>query len=197
MFETRAPGCLPIFPKMNFSAFWCNFLNVGYSTYLVTDGTVLPKCCLFARPFHPPRRDFLRRLSPQVVAANIAWPRGGAGAECGERPCSNLSLWYQVPGITPPVGPFDYSYMQLKRADSANSSAGHLLDNSQPFLSFTFGGFPPSRYVSQQLSVQTSVRPDAATVFAVPAECKVEKLPTCEYVGVDEARYHSRFHPGR
>lgn len=192
MIETRAPGCLPIFVSpADPSKFSCTFLNTNFTTWLITHGndTNMPTpCCKFASPWHPPRRDFLRRPGYAVVAAtNIAWNFTGP-CDPAQQACANLSLWLQIPTVTPPTGPFFYAFRQRKAASSASSEG--ILEPVDVYRSFGFAGVPPANYVQQAFGTARVEKPHPS-VWDVPASC--HNAPSCGFFGVDERRYHARF----
>lgn len=182
MIEHRFPSCIPIFPyATNFS---CTFLNVNGETYLLSNGSSnLPDCCVFASPWHPPRRDFLRKMETLDVAVNVPW---------ANRTPRNLSLWFELPSINPPTGPFWYSFSQQRRANAHAESESGVLNPVQVYDSFSFPGMPPILMVQQNFASDLSITKPDASVWTIPEMCRKSNIPNCHFFGVDEKLYSMR-----
>lgn len=162
MIEKRLDYCVNIFPTGN--NFTCIFHNVNKTSYLVTAGpnSPFPPCCVFGQPWFPPPPDFLQTRVQAQFAAYAPW--------------SNVSaLWWVVPSVAPPTGPFWYAFASEQ--------------SPQVYLSFSFPGV--NGWVQQNFFNITYAAPDPA-VFELPAQCNGGKVDNC---GIDPGQAFVRRNP--
>ena len=177
MRETYHDECVPIF--QNGSAWSCDFLNVRGTSYLLQHADRAqgqPACCVFARPWSPPRPDFASTL---FFLENTT--------EDGD-----TVMWFQSRGVTPQEGgPFGYGYRVVQAAapTTAPQAAEHALHHTQadegaaaaaptlvPFA-FYFGalwnranGTVEQAYTVQYFQDWQNTQPDES-VWDLPASC--------------------------
>lgn len=154
MVEERFTNCVNIFPSGN--NFPCTFYNVNATSYLVTSGPNTPfaPCCIFAKPFHPPRPDFLKT---SVHATELHPPLPWAA--------NQIANWYIVKEIRPPTGPFFYAFLQENVTKATSVYSG-----------FSFPGI--HGWVQQNFFNITYAQPNA-TKFILPDSCDERVIKSC------------------
>ena len=163
MRETYHDECVPIF--QNGSAWSCDFLNVNGTSYLLQHedrAAGQPECCVFARPWSPPRPDFPSTL---FFLENTTEESVGG----------DTVMWFQSRGVTPQEGgPFGYGYrVRLPAPAAAAAGSGPTL---VPFA-FYFGalwnranGTVDQAYTVQYFQDWQDKQPDAS-VWDLPPSC--------------------------
>eukprot|EP00051_Salpingoeca_urceolata_P010707 m.131492 g.131492 ORF g.131492 m.131492 type:complete len:252 (-) comp16820_c0_seq5:1658-2413(-) len=156
MVEHYIDTCVPIFaPNASWS---CTFQNVGGAAYLITyDDRPAGRspCCLFGKPWHPPRPTFLR----SDVNASLT--------DTTQFGCGTTANWYKI-DIPPPTGPFFYAF-----------DASVPTTKEQVYLAFDFPAYPGGWAVQNFHDVRIE-RPDPS-IWELPESCKVPNLPDCSH----------------
>eukprot|EP00455_Lapot_gusevi_P057404 TRINITY_DN9772_c0_g1_i3.p1 TRINITY_DN9772_c0_g1~~TRINITY_DN9772_c0_g1_i3.p1 ORF type:complete len:248 (-),score=54.54 TRINITY_DN9772_c0_g1_i3:140-811(-) len=154
MIENRLDYCVNIFPTGN--DFPCIFHNVNGVSYLISTNTTTQQdsCCIFGKPWHPPRPTFLRTDLPATYNTTEVWEQGKAD-------------WYVVNQVAPPTGPFWYAF----RAPSAEVDV---------YLAFEFPGVQ-GWVIQNFFNITVGVPPES--VWKLPASCTmVDPLPSCGFL---------------
>lgn len=153
MIEVRDDYCVNIFPDFE-PDFACTFHNVNNISYLISNTTDLPNCCVFGDPWKPPAPDFMR--------SDVNSRFGGHG----DVNCSSAD-WYVLPSIPPPMGPFWYAFR-----DQASP---------QVYLSFSFPGV--EGWVHQAFQDISYTQPEE-NIWKLPASCSTDPNnppPSCGF----------------
>jgi hypothetical protein len=154
MIEVREDYCVNIFPDFS-PDFKCTFHNVNDISYLISNTTNMPNCCVFGDPWSPPSPDFLTTKVNSRFASHEDF-------DC--KPAD----WYVIPSIPPPMGPFWYSFR--------NST-----QSPQVYLSFSFPGV--NGWVHQAFHEIAYTQP-TADVWKLPEVCtSLETIPNCGFFG--------------
>ena len=176
MIEHRYGNCINIFPGFSNKGWSCTFHNTGGKTYLISNTTHLPPCCVFGDPWHPPQPDFLRK--------DVNYSIAGESVEWKNREPTPFATWFKIGEIPPPTGPFYYAFTQARHEPSV------VLPPVEVFDSFSFPGI--QGWAIQNFYNQRFDKPPKE-VWDLPQVCEsAAKIPNCGFFGVNEKLYTAR-----
>jgi hypothetical protein len=184
MRETYKDACVPIFP--NGSMWSCDFVNVDGASYLLQHEDRppgQPECCVFLKPWSPPRPSF---------ADSLAYLRNTTTAD------GSTVMWWQSTNVSvEDGGPFGYGWRVAQRVDNDATGAHDdvLIPHAFYFGAFwTFANGTNGEAYTLQTFADFDASPPPPGTFDLPPSCSAAKACT-NWPSASLSSHNRRTHP--
>lgn len=163
--EVYTERCIPIFPSFDPPEFPCDFYLVTEENKAYMTSKNAPKefgdCCILAQPFHPPAKDFTRKM-------NFNGMKVLGGQEYFE-----YSVFVEESG-----GPFVHAFWAKPTLDK----------NFKP--AFFYMVVVNNRMLYQEFKNYNTNPFDSESVFRIPDSCKAANVKMCPDFDIDAFKKH-------